>query len=230
MIIIVMATLKEWKRDFNKLPKWEKFSIVIGIIGLIYVGGSYVQNNYQNSVTNSSLNQSPLCVGQNCTQNTIYNINQETTFHNNSPSLSIVEYTVEDNGINYLTPTFIFKNVGKVPLEYYVNKSDITRISFYENSNKIFELNAGQQIKTTDFVYHNRGEIIFPEAVSSFSFTPTELQRFQVSHTHFEMDIRLEINYWNVEIPSKYCIFYSKYTLYLNENKIYPISQNLSCI
>ena len=124
-----MASLKEWKRDFNKLPKWEKFSIVMGIIGLIYVGGSYIQNNYQNSVTNSSLTQSPLCVGPNCTQNTIYNINnQETTFHNEIPSLSIVEYTVTGNGNDYLTPTFIFKNVGKVPLKYYVNKSDITRI------------------------------------------------------------------------------------------------------
>lgn len=76
-----MPTLKEWKRDFNKLPKWEKFSIVtgliIGVIGLIY-GGNYIQNHYQNSVTNSSLTQSPLCVGQNCNQNITYNIKAET--------------------------------------------------------------------------------------------------------------------------------------------------------
>lgn len=224
-----MATLKEWKRDFNKLPKWQKFSIIsgliIGIIGLIY-SGNYVINNYQNNIINPSLTQSSLCVGRNCNQNITYNINnQETTFNNGIPSLSIVEYKVESDGINYLTPTFVLKNVGKVPIKYYVNKSDITRFA-YSN----VELNADQQISTNDNIYHNRGEIIFPEAVSLFSFTPTDLQPFQVQNTHFEMDIRLEINYWNVEVPSKYCIFYSKYTLFSNENKIYPISQNLTCV
>lgn len=67
-----MATLKEWIRDFNKLSKWDKVGLIIGIIGLIYAG-NYVQNNYQNSVTISSLIQSPLCVGQNCSQNITYN-------------------------------------------------------------------------------------------------------------------------------------------------------------
>lgn len=69
-----MATLKEWKRDFNKLPKWQKISLIIGVLGLILAGN---QTNYQKIIVNSSLNQSPICIGQNCDQNITYNINSQ---------------------------------------------------------------------------------------------------------------------------------------------------------
>lgn len=195
-----MATLKEWRRDFNRLPKWQKFSIIsgfiIGVAGLIF--GSY-------SI-----------------------IDQETKSESTISALSLVKYSVEIDG-QYLTPKFYLKNVGEIPIEYYVNESDIDRVSFYSGSNLTLEINA-RQIKTTDFEYHNRGEIIFPDSVSEFSFTSSNLQVFQVPSTRFEMDINLEIRYWAVDKPSKICIFYSKYTFFSNENKIYPVTQNINCI
>ncbi|WAM22600.1 MAG: hypothetical protein OI715_00475 (plasmid) [Candidatus Methanoperedens sp.] len=68
-----MATLKEWKRDFNRLPKWQKFSIVsgliIGIIGLILtvvpmVTNHYAESKYEKPTINFN-NQNMTVIGNN---------------------------------------------------------------------------------------------------------------------------------------------------------------------
>ncbi|MCK4796251.1 MAG: hypothetical protein KAT05_02655 [Spirochaetes bacterium] len=145
------------------------------------------------------------------------------------PKLSVIDYTVVYNE-KYFKPIFNLENVGNVPLKYEVNKSDITGISFYNGSNLFLRINA-RQITTTDFVYHNRGELLLPEAKTQFSFTSTNLQKFKLPYTRFETNISLSIKYWNVDYPSKICTFYSEYTFFSNENKIYPIpnTQSWAC-
>lgn len=144
------------------------------------------------------------------------------------PKLSVIGYAVAYNE-HHFKPIFSLKNVGKVPLEYEFNKSDITGISFYNGSNLVL-INA-RSINATDFDYHNRGELLLPEAESEFSFTSTNLDVFKIPFTHFETNISMSINYWNVDTPSKICTFYSKYTFISNENKIYPIpnTQSWAC-
>lgn len=70
-----MATLKEWKRDFKRLPKWQKVGLILSILGLLGVGGSLVIKNFiinntnsQTLIENSNLSHNQLCTGQNCVQ------------------------------------------------------------------------------------------------------------------------------------------------------------------
>lgn len=61
-----MATIREWKRDFIKLPKWQKFSIVsaiiLALIGLFF-GGKYIINYNNIEIRNSNLINSPIVQG-----------------------------------------------------------------------------------------------------------------------------------------------------------------------
>ena len=56
----VIATLKEWYRDFRKKPKLDKFSIIFTIvigIGGIFFGGYKIFNFYfNNSIENPTFN------------------------------------------------------------------------------------------------------------------------------------------------------------------------------
>jgi hypothetical protein len=65
----------KWKPT-QKIMFW--LTIIFGILGLI--GGSYIINIYtsnnQIEINNSSLDKSPVCVGDNCTQNIYYDEKQ----------------------------------------------------------------------------------------------------------------------------------------------------------
>jgi len=78
-----MASFKEWKRDFNKLTKWQKVGIVLAIISLIGVGGSLVFNNLMINTGNNNTN----------TQISAHDVNQ---FINNKNSLTISATNIAD--------------------------------------------------------------------------------------------------------------------------------------
>lgn len=62
-----MASISEWIRDFNRLKKWEKVSIIVGILGLlagILFSGNHLlkinSDSNQINITNSSVINSPM--------------------------------------------------------------------------------------------------------------------------------------------------------------------------
>ncbi|MBW2976857.1 hypothetical protein KY347_05415 [Candidatus Woesearchaeota archaeon] len=77
-----MATFKEWKRDFKRLKKWEKVSIMIGVLALViclFIGGKFVIKNFIIGDNNTQIvvegnNDGQICVDSSCELTNQYKI------------------------------------------------------------------------------------------------------------------------------------------------------------